>query len=76
MEYRTGKKRQGARAPPVRTFTGSGARVALQRCPILRAGSHHFSTKSNAKGAIFLISYSEAVKMALTLKRSKNFARI
>ena len=40
-------------ALPVRLFTGDDARVALQRCPILRAGSHHFNTKSNANGQSF-----------------------
>jgi hypothetical protein len=31
-------------ALPIRILTGDGARVALQRCPILRAGTRNSST--------------------------------
>lgn len=37
-------------ALPIRICTGVGARVALQRCPILRAGEQNSITKRNDAG--------------------------
>ena len=37
-------------ALPIRICTGVGAQVALQRCPILRAGEQNSITKFNSAG--------------------------
>ncbi len=48
MEYRRDRQTQGsATSPALRILTDDGARVALQRCPILRAGSEDSITRVN-----------------------------
>jgi hypothetical protein len=44
-----GSRKGRARALPMRILTGDGARVALQRCPILRAGATDSSTEPQTK---------------------------
>jgi len=44
------KQRAEQSALPIRTCTGVGAQVALQRCPILRAGEQNSITKLNSEG--------------------------
>ena len=41
------KQRAEQSALPIRTCTGVGAQVALQRCPILRAGNQYSSNSVN-----------------------------
>lgn len=43
-------------ALPIRICTGVGAQVALQRCPILRAGEQNSITKLNRGGHTPLLS--------------------
>lgn len=56
-------KRAERLALPIRILTDDGARVALQRCPILRAGASDSSTalQTRRKPLLFLHSYLEWV---------------
>ncbi len=58
-----GSKRAEHVALPIRILTGDGARVALQRCPILRAGVSDSNTEPQTghKPPPFLRSHLEWV---------------